>query len=86
MSIEPSLKVKAPKPPSRLRIMLAAVKRIMAAQSFLEINSLNTISAIRLVATISKLLRSDALAEVVRATPSIKRIGAAISRMTIAHK
>lgn len=82
--IEPSLNVKAPDLLSRLSMTLAVVTRIIEVQSFFEMNSLKIIRAIRLVATISKLFKSDALEDVVLETPSIKRIGAAISRITIA--
>ena len=43
-----------------------------------------TLYSIKEVATISKLLRRDTLAELVRAMPIIRRIGAAISNTTIA--
>ena len=46
--------------------------------------SLNIISAIIAVATISKLLSSDALAAVVAFNPNIKQIGAAMSKSIIA--
>ena len=48
------------------------------------LTKLNIISAIIAVATISKLLSSDALAAVVAFNPNIKQIGAAMSKSIIA--
>ncbi len=70
--------------PSKLRIVLAAVTISMASHSREEIFSLKRISAIREVATISKLFNRDTLAEVVLAMPSISKMGATISNITMA--
>ena len=80
---EPAFQVKLP-PASKLRMALAAVTRTIASQSVREMTSRNTTRAMIEVATISKLFSSDTLAEVVRATPAISRMGAAISSTTIA--
>ena len=60
------------------------VTKTIADHSLLEITSLKTTSAIKEVATISKLFSSDTLAEFVLLIPSISKIGAAISNTTIA--
>ena len=65
------------------RIILATVTSIIPTHSRFGIISLTTHRAITLVATISKLLRSDAFAAVVIVSPIIKKMGAAISSTTI---
>ena len=70
--------------PSKPRIALDSITRIIAAHNLLEIFSLKITRAITEVATISKLLISETLAEFVLAMPSIKNIGAAMSRPIIA--
>src|SRR5690606_7934367 len=55
---------------------LAAVTKIMAVQSLGEMFSLKIINAIREVPTISKLLRSEALAAAVLRKPNINKAGA----------
>ena len=80
---EPLLKTKAPFP-SKLRIILAIVTKKIAIQSFLDIISLKITNAIIEVATISKLFKSETLAELVIDIPSINKIGAIISKITIA--
>ena len=55
----------------------------MAIQSLLDTVSLKINNAINVVATISKLPSKEALAEEPILTPSIKKIGAKISRTTI---
>ena len=61
----------------------AIVTRIIATQSLRVICSWNSIRAIMAVATISKLFSNDAFAAAVVLSPSIRNIGAAISRTTI---
>ena len=61
-----------------------SVTNTMPAQSRGEMLSLKTASAMTAVATISKLLRREALAAVVLLSPSIKEMGAAISSAIIA--
>ena len=79
----PRLKTRPlPSHPSRA---LAAVTSAMAAHSRRERASLKTARAIREVATISKLLSRDTVEELVRATPIISRIGAAMSNTTMAR-
>ena len=68
---------------SKERIMLARVIRPMANHSRWPIVSWNTASAIREVATISKLFKREAWAGEVRARPAISRMGAAMSSRTI---
>ena len=63
--------------------MQEAVMIRIAIHSLLEMASLNTNSAMSVVATISKLFISDTLDAVVIDSPSISRMGAAISRTTI---
>ena len=65
-------------------MMLEIVTNPMAIHSFFEMLSLKTASATSEVATISKLLRSETFAAVADLSPNIKRIGAKISRATIA--
>ena len=65
-------------------MILASVTSEIAAQSRFEIFSLKIKSAIRDVATISKLFSSEAFDAVVALSPIIRQIGAAISRTTIA--
>ena len=69
--------------PSKLNVMLAMVTSIIANVSFLESVSLKIRNAMHEVATISKLLSRDAFAEFVEPSPSINRIGAAISNRII---
>ena len=61
-SIEPEEKEKLPAPPTESRILDSVINAI-AAQSRFETASLKINSAITVVATISKLPRSDALAD-----------------------
>ena len=68
---------------STLSTMLATVTRAMAPHSRGEMRSPNNPSAIREVATISKLFSRAALAAVVRFRPSISRMGAAMSSTTM---
>ena len=77
-SREPVLNRKLPFP-SKLSAMLATVTRAIARVSRRDSTSRNAKKAIMEVATISKLFRSDALAELVRSKPSISRMGAAMS-------
>lgn len=65
-------------------MMLAAVTSPMAIQRRGEMISLNTTRAMREVATISKLLSREALAAVVRAMPSMSKMGAAMSSTIMA--
>ena len=60
--------------------MLASVMSAIALQSRFETASLKTKSAITVVATISKLPSKDALAEVPYLIPSMRKMGAAMSR------
>ena len=62
------------------RMRLERVMRPMASHSLRLMASLNTRSAMSDVATISKLLSRDALAEVVEVRPIIRQMGAATSR------
>ena len=64
--------------------MLEITTRIIAENSLFDTVSLKITKAITEVATISKLFRSDTLAELVCIIPNIKNMGAAISRSTIA--
>ena len=80
---DPVFSTKLPAP-SKPRMMLASVTSKMAAHSRLVSTSLKMKKAISDVATISKLFSSDTLAELVRAIPSISRMGAAISSTTMA--
>ena len=66
------------------RIMLETVINAIASHILFPTASLKAKRAMIAVATISKLLRSEAVAEVVIVKPSISKIGAAISKMTIA--
>ena len=79
---EPVLNWKLPLP-SKLNVILAMVTSIIANVSFLESVSLKIRNARHEVATISKLLSRDAFAEFVEPSPSINRIGAAISNRII---
>ena len=63
--------------------MLDTVTSPMASHSRREIFSPNSSSAMRAVATISKLFSRAALAAVVRVRPSISRMGAAMSSSTM---
>ena len=63
--------------------MLDAVTNPMAPHNLREIFSPKSSSAISAVATISKLLSSEALAAVVLVRPIIRKMGAAISNATI---
>ena len=65
------------------RIILDTVTSAIASQSRFEIVSLKIMSAIIDVATISKLLSSEAFAAVVIVRPIIRNIGAEMSRTTI---
>ena len=64
--------------------MLAIVTKKIAIQSFLDIISLKITNAIIEVVTISKLFKSETLAEFVIDIPNINKIGAIISKITIA--
>ena len=70
--------------PSKLRMTLDKSTRTIAIHNLLEIFSLKIKRAMTDVATISKLLINETLAEFVLAMPNIRNIGAAISRTTIA--
>ena len=70
--------------PSKDRITLATVTKAMAIHSLLEITSLKTNNAIREVATISKLLIKETFAALEDLIPNIRRMGAIMSRTTIA--
>ena len=63
---------------------LESVTRTMANHNFLLIASMKIINAIKEVATISKLFSSEAFAALHLVNPIIKKIGAAISKTTIA--
>ena len=69
---------------SKERSAQESVTKTIPAQSRGEMLSLNTASAMTAVATISKLFKSDALAAVVLLSPSIRQMGAAISRAIMA--
>ena len=69
--------------PSNDRMMLDRVINAIAAHSRFVTTSLNTKKAITVVATISKLPINDAFEEEPQLIPSIKRIGAAMSRTTM---
>ena len=69
--------------PSKESSMLAAVIRKIAHQTRREIRSRNSSRANSEVATISKLLSSDTWAAGARASPSISKMGAAISSRII---
>lgn len=71
-------------PGSKLRIRLARVTSAMASQRCLEITSRKSRRAMSEVATISKLPSNDTLDDVVRAIPSMRNMGAAMSRTTMA--
>lgn len=68
---------------SKERIRLESVMRPMASHRRRLMASPNTRSAISEVATISKLLSSEALAEVVDARPAMRQMGAAMSSAII---
>ena len=70
--------------PSNESRMLAAVTKAMAAQSRLLTFSRKNSRAMRAVATISKLLSNAVLAAELMRKPYIIRMGAAMSRTTIA--
>ena len=65
------------------RRMLARVMSPMAAHSRLEMVSLKNHKAIIEVVTISKLLSREAFAAVVLVSPSIRNMGAPMSRITM---
>ncbi len=65
------------------RIILETVISTMDIHILFPTASLKAVRAMIAVATISKLLRSEAVADVVIERPSIRRIGAAISKTTI---
>src|SRR5574344_439251 len=64
--------------------MLETVTRSMAVQRVFDTFSLKTMSAITVVATISKLFNKDVVADDVMVNPVIRRIGAAMSRTIMA--
>lgn len=68
---------------STVNTILEIVIKEIAIHICLPTASLKTNKAITAVATISKLFSKDAFAEVVIVRPSIRRIGAAISRAII---
>ena len=78
-SSEPYENLKLSVPSNESRI-LASVMSAIAIQSRFETASLKTKSAITVVATISKLPSKDALAEVPYLIPSMRKMGAAMSR------
>ena len=80
---EPMLNSKEPAP-SKERITLATVTNPMAIHNLLDITSLKTNNATREVATISKLLIKETFAALEDLMPNIRRMGAIMSRTTIA--
>lgn len=68
---------------SKESIIVDTVINNIAVHNFGDIISLKQTKAIIDVATISKLFKSDALAEFVIVKPNIKKIGAAISKTII---
>jgi hypothetical protein len=79
---EPNEKVRLPASPNE-RSMLAAVMTAIPFQSLFETGSPNMMNAMIAVAAISKLLSSEAFEAVVIPSPTIRSIGAMMSRIII---